>query len=84
MPKAIYQRDPYEPLIPPERVMRDEKAKLIDALRGTDGCVRKGEEYIATCNCGELIVTSDWPLADKFMEKHDPHWQAAGVRLRSE
>jgi len=65
--RSIYQ---YNPRIPPRREVEDRIHALIAERRGTDGEMRFGEQYICTCRCGALEVTSSRYIADEFRTDH--------------
>lgn len=63
--RSIYE---YNPRIPPRREVERIIWAHVDGQRGTLAITRWAEEWILTCVCGELRVTSDmaapveWPV----------------------
>lgn len=65
------QSNPYFPQIPPERDIHTEMWRKIEEQRGTDAITRgPTEEFIMTCRCGELWVTSEVMAPLKFEKDH--------------
>jgi len=62
----------YDPRIPPLRELEREFMAQIDSQRGTYNTVRKGEQFICTCICLALIVTSEIGKAYDFTDRHKP------------
>ena len=60
----------YEPQLPPERQVLQERQSLLESIKGTDSFWRAGEQYYVTCHCGKHVVTSDVFEADKFAMTH--------------
>lgn len=65
--RSIYARNP---VIPPEREVRQRVDALIAARRGTCSQVRFAETFILTCRCGALTVTRDMGAPERFDREH--------------
>ena len=64
-------RNPYFPQLPPEREIVQTLHDRVAAQRGTWAITRgPGEQYILTCVCGSLHVTSDMNAPSKFARNH--------------
>ena len=64
----------YDPQIPPEREVRSRMLATLEAQRGTSAITRgPSEQYIATCRCGAVDVTSDTSLPSRFGREHEGH-----------
>lgn len=57
-------------IIPPERMIIEFKNMLLDVMTGTKRHVRSGEQHIATCTCGSMVITSDDAEAAQFDRRH--------------
>jgi hypothetical protein len=68
-----YGPKPYDPLIPPERRIIKEKMELLESIIGSNRCVRSGEQYLVSCQCGSYIVTSDSIEVGQFQQRHHTH-----------
>jgi hypothetical protein len=61
----------YDPQIPPEREIVKDLQDQVAARRGTDGATRgPGEQWILSCRCGTLDVTSDMAAPGQFERDH--------------
>jgi hypothetical protein len=60
------------PQLPPERDVLRSKAEHIAAQKGTKSMSRYGEEYIVTCTCGAMRITSNMTSALRFENDHEP------------
>jgi hypothetical protein len=61
----------YDPLIPPEREIAARQAARIDAQRGATAVSRgPTEQFILSCQCGTLDVTSDITAPGRFLADH--------------
>lgn len=63
-------RHPLDPQLDPERKVIAEKQAFVESVRGTNSWTRWGEQYIYSCECSGLVVTSDWELAHVFATRH--------------
>ena len=68
MPKEVIGL--YDPRIPPERELERQFMLQVDAQRGTYAIVRKGEQFICTCTCMALLVTSYYDKVYNFTGRH--------------
>lgn len=68
MPKEVIGL--YDPRIPPERELHREFMAAVDEQRGKYATIRKGEQYICTCICDALMVTSFVGKAYDFTDLH--------------
>lgn len=66
-------RDIYDPQLIPERRVRADKEGFITMIRGYDYSGRYGEEYIMSCHCGGLLITSEIEKCGKFTNAHKDH-----------
>lgn len=63
--------NPYFPQIPPEREVVQVLRDRVAAQRGTFAITRgPGEQFIMSCSCGTLHVTSDTSAPSKFAHNH--------------
>lgn len=67
----------YNPVIPPEREVRQRVEALIAEKRGSLSQVRFAQTFILTCSCGALTVTSDTAAPGRFSGEHAPCREAA-------
>jgi hypothetical protein len=65
------EKNPYFPQLPPEREVIKGIWDRVNEQRGTNGCCRIGEQYILTCQCGELQVTCDTTVPTRFDKRHE-------------
>lgn len=63
--------NPYDPRLILERQVLAGKSAILAANRGSDRVVRAGEQYIATCRCGGVLVSSDERVLSRFQGEHD-------------
>jgi|HubBroStandDraft_1064217.scaffolds.fasta_scaffold190482_1 hypothetical protein len=71
---AQQMRHPYDPQLLPERTVVAAKEAL--AARRENKVTRTGEQYIATCEAGHSVITSDAGEAEAFAQKHRLHKKA--------
>lgn len=72
MPKTD-GRPLYDPQLAPERKIIKEKMELLESIIGSNRCVRSGEQYLVSCQCGSFIVTSDSIEVTQFQQRHHTH-----------
>lgn len=61
----------YDPIIPPEREVVRELEERVAAARGTRSSTRgPGEQFILSCTCRALEVTSDTAREAAFAAEH--------------
>jgi hypothetical protein len=72
MPKTD-GRKLYDPQLDPERKIIREKLELLESIIGTNRCVRSGEQYLVSCQCGSFIVTSESVEVGQFQQRHHAH-----------
>lgn len=60
----------YDPRIPPQRELERRIREKIAAQRGTCAQTRYGDQWILTCSCGALTVTTDMAAPVRFREYH--------------
>jgi hypothetical protein len=60
----------YEPQLIPERKVLADKEAMLGEQRGTDLVRRVGEQYLMTCHCGAVVVTSDEREVSRFRADH--------------
>ena len=57
-------------VIEPERVIIEAKKLLVSRMIGKKWTCRMGEQYMASCTCGSMIITSDDIEVLGFEERH--------------